>query len=157
MIAEGYICFKEISRDFIKLGKEKGIDNYFKEDPHSFSNYLWERRKEQFTEAQQSEESFAFFDRGVHDVVAYLNHVKAPINAWEKELDQFRYDLVFLVKPVALIYKQDEDRMETFDEALKVHESLEKTYSKSNIEVIHIPFTTPEKRLNITLNQCVNG
>ena len=157
MIAKGYFCFKEISRDFIRFGKAKGINNYFKEDPHGFSKYLWEKRKEQFTEAIKSDVPLVFFDRGVHDVVAYLNHVKAPIRSWEKKLDEIQYDLVFLIKPVMQIYTQDEDRMETFDEALKVHESLQKIYSKSNMKLIHVPFTTPEKRLNIVLNECKYG
>ena len=153
----GYICFGEISRDFIQLGKEQGIDNYFKTDPHAFSNYLWKGRQKQFQQATALTTDYVFFDRAVHDVVGYLNYVKDPIPTWEKQLNDFAYDLVFLIKPVKEIYRQDEDRMESFEEALKVHKSLTDTYNKSGLKTISLPFTTPLARLDLILKHIKNG
>lgn len=102
-------------------------------------------------------DKIVYFDRGVHDVVAYLNHINAPIPSWEEQLKNFNYDLVFLIKPERSIYHQDEDRMETFDEALKVHENLKELYHKSGLKIINLPFTSPEKRLNLVLKQVGNG
>ena len=98
-----------------------------------------------------------FFDRAVHDVVGYLNHVNDPIPVWEEQLNDFTYDLVFLIEPVEEIYHQDEDRMETFEEALKVHKSLTNTYNKSGLKIIHLPFTTPLARLDLILKHIKNG
>ncbi len=153
----GYICFEEISRDFIQLGKERGIDNYFKTDPHAFSNYLWKGRQKQFQEATALTTDCVFFDRAVHDVVGYLNHVNEPIPAWEKQLNNFVYDLVFLIKPVQEIYRQDEGRMESFEEALKVHKSLTDTYKKSGLKTISLPFATPLARMDLILKHIKNG
>ena len=153
----GYICFEEISRDFIQLGKEQGIDNYFKTDPHAFSKFLWQGRQNQFQQANALTTNCVFFDRAVHDVVGYLNHVNDPIPVWEEQLNDFAYDLVFLIEPVKEIYHQDEDRMETFEEALKVHKSLTNTYNKSGLKIIHLPFTTPLARLDLILKHIKNG
>ena len=101
--------------------------------------------------------AYVFFDRAVHDVVGYLNHVNDPNLAWEEQLNDFTYDLVFLIKPVEEIYDQDEDRMETFEEALKVHKSLTDTYNKSGLKIIDLPFTTPRARLDLILKHIKNG
>ena len=75
-------------------------------------------------------------------------------------------NLVYLVKnqppitlstPVEEIYPKDEDRMETFEEALKVHKSLTNTYNKSGLKIIHLPFTTPLVRLDLILKHIKNG
>ena len=101
--------------------------------------------------------AYVFFDRAVHDVVGYLNHVYDPNLAWEEQLNDFAYDLVFLIKPVEEIYHQDEDRMETFEEALKVHKSLTDTYNKSGLKIIDLHFTTPLARLDLILKHIKNG
>lgn len=118
---------------------------------------MWSERKNQFQQAIASSAEQVFFDRGVHDVVAYLNYTRAPIPSWEKELNEYKYDLVFLIKPELKIYRQDEDRMETFEEAIEVHKHLEKTYLNSGIKTIAIPFTTPEKRLELILKHSADG
>ena len=132
------------------------MDNYFKEKPHKFSQYLWEQRKKQFHEAQKLKTKYVFFDRAVNDVVGYLNHVKEPDKVWESELTLYSYDLVFLLKPVSKIYVKDEDRMETFEEAVEVHKSLVKTYQKSKLKIIKLPFTTLQERYNLMLKHCAN-
>ena len=64
---------------------------------------------------------------------------------------------VFLIKPVKEIYRQDEGRMESFEEALKVHKILTETYNKSGLKTISLPFTTPLARLDLILKHIKNG
>jgi predicted ATPase len=92
----------------------------------------------------------------VHDVVAYLNYIENPISSWEYELKNFKYDVVLLIKPEEEIYVQDADRMETFEEAIKVHEQIKNSYVKSGLKIIELPFTTPIKRLNLVLKHYKN-
>jgi predicted ATPase len=54
------------------------------------------------------------------------------------------------------IYIQDEDRRETFEEAVEVHKSLEKTYHQSKLKIIKLPFTTSQKRFDLILKNCAN-
>lgn len=132
------------------------MENYFKEKPHAFSQYLWEQRKKQFHEALKLKANYVFFDRAMHDVVGYLNHIEDPNEVWESELMIYSYDLIFLLKPVSQIYVNDEDRMETFEEAVEVHKSLEKTYQQSKLKIIKLPFTTLQERFNLILKHCAN-
>ena len=132
------------------------MENYFKEKPHAFSQYLWEQRKKQFHEALKLKATYVFFDRAMHDVVGYLNHIEDPNEVWESELMLYSYDLIFLLNPVSQIYVNDEDRMETFEEAVEVHKSLEKTYQQSKLKIIKLPFTTLQERFNLILKHCAN-
>ena len=45
---EGYPCFEEASRKYIQMGKAEGKDDFFAEDPLTFSQLIWKDRKEQF-------------------------------------------------------------------------------------------------------------
>ena len=92
----------------------------------------------------------------MHDVVAYLNYIENPISSWQNELKNFKYDLVILIKPEQEIYVQDADRMETFKEAIKVHEQIKNSYVKSGLKIIELPFTTPNTRLNLVLKHYKN-
>jgi len=75
----------------------------------------------------------------------------------EEQLKDFAYDLIFLIEPVEEIYRQDQDRMEIFEEALRVHKSLTDIYNKSGLKIIHLPFTTPLARLDLILKNIKNG
>jgi predicted ATPase len=154
----GYRCFDEISRTFIQRGKEDGIDNIFSHQPLDFSNFLWEGRKDDYTSANaielsNSEKPWVFFDRGLPDVTAYLNHQGIVKQDWENQLKEFKYELVFLIAPVASIYKKDDLRMESFKESLALHESLKKAYLEIG-EIIEVPFLSPEERLDFILTHC---
>ncbi len=132
------------------------MENYFKEKPHEFSQYLWKKRKKQFQKALKLKTKYVFFDRAMHDVVGYLNHIEEPNIVWENKLTLYSYDLVFLLKPVSQIYIKDEDRMETYEEAVEVHKSLKKIYQQSKLKIIKLPFTTPQERFDLILQHCAN-
>jgi predicted ATPase len=46
--------------------------------------------------------------------------------------------------------------METFEDAIKVHEQIKNSYVKSGLKIIELPFTTPIKRLNLVLKHYKN-
>ncbi len=154
----GYRCFDEISRTFIQGGKEDGIDNIFNSQPLSFSTFLWEGRKADYFSANAlefspNEKPWVFFDRALPDVTAYLNHKGIVKEDWENDLKMYSYDLVFLIAPVASIYKKDDLRMESFEESLALHKQLKKTYLGLG-EIIEVPLLSLEERLHFILNHC---
>ena len=73
---KGYNCMEEISRQVTLKAQEKGIEQLFLEDPLLFSEHLLLGRQKQFLEANALEGGFVFFDRGIPDVVAYLDYLK---------------------------------------------------------------------------------
>ena len=47
--------------------------------------------------------------------------------------------------------------METFEQALEVHKSIEKIFLESKLKLINIPFINSEKRLDIILKHVNDG
>lgn len=137
---DGFTCFEEISRQVIDKGKALGMTNYFLTSPIAFSKELFEGRKQQYQEATalayQPEKPFVFLDRGLPDVVAYLEAMNEKTDTWQKELDQFQYDRVVFLPPWEAIYQQDEQRMETFERAQALSEQLWQTYQKTYPDLI---------------------
>ena len=144
----GYAVFNEFSRNIIEKGLKEGKGRYFLKDPEAFSEALFYGRKKQFEDFNSLESTppYVFFDRGIHDIYAYLEaHGKASMK-WENLIASFQYDLVFLVTPWKEIYKQDEARLETFDEAEYYFSFIASVYAK-NHQVFYLPQDTVEARL----------
>ena len=81
---------------------------------------------------------------------------KSPQNNWEKELSKYPYDKVFSIAPVASIYQKDDSRMESFQEALSLHQAVKESYLELG-PVIEVPFLTPEERMKFILKHCHEG
>jgi predicted ATPase len=150
---KGYNCMEEISRQVTLKAQEKGIEQLFLEDPLLFSEHLLLGRQKQFLEANALEGGFVFFDRGIPDVVAYLDYLKTSYpNTFKTICSQHIYDKIFILKPWKAIYKQDNERYETFEQALILHDFLVKTYTDYGYTIIDTPFGTVEERLDFILN-----
>ena len=67
----GFNCEKEISREITENEQKKGVEQFFLKDPIEFSKRLMILRSNQYKKIQNAE--FTFFDRGVHEIIAYLN------------------------------------------------------------------------------------
>ena len=50
---------------------------------------------------------FAFYDRGIHDIYAYLKANNKDSKFWYNRVSVFQYDLVFLLAPWKEIYTTD--------------------------------------------------
>ena len=151
LINNGYHCFEEFSRSVIDAGKAKGIQNFFETEPLTFSQIIFQKRKKQYLSAAKIEHRsvfpYVFFDRGLHDVVAYLDHQGNPADKMSIEIQKYPYDLAILLPPWKDIYKNDEHRVESFEESVSVFESIKKTYKKFSIPIVEIPFNTPNSRI----------
>ena len=150
---KGYNCMEEISRQITLEAQEKGIEQLFLKDPLLFSEHLLLGRQKQFLEANTFEDEIVFFDRGLPDVVAYLDHLKSSYPQTFKTIcSQHIYDKVFILKPWKAIYEQDNERYETFEQALALHDFLVKTYTDYGYSIIETPFGSVEERLDFILN-----
>lgn len=153
LIKRGYTCLEEISRQVTLDAQKKGIDQLFLTEPLLFSELLLKGRLSQFEQANQLKTPITFFDRGIPDVLAYMNYIGDTypdyfVNACENAL----YNTVFILKPWEAIYKSDNERYENFNQALQIHEHLVQTYQHYNYNLIDVPFGTVEYRTNFILN-----
>jgi predicted ATPase len=151
---EGHTCMHEISRDVIIAAQKEGITQLFLESPMLFSQKLLEGRLEQFIQASVFSEPFVFYDRGMPDITAYMDYIDSyyPLN-FSETCCANRYDAVFLLPPWKAIYRQDNERYESFEQAEELYQFLLKSYQKYDYPVIEVPIGTIEKRINFMLDK----
>lgn len=157
---KGYYCFDEVIR-LLTLEAKKEVDNathisnpiVFAKDPLDFNSKLLEGRVKQFKQTLTLDKELYFFDRGIPDVLAYMDFFKQDyetsfINACNTHI----YTRVFLLPPWESIYKTDSARFESFDEVLQIHEHLKHIYKTLGYHIIEVPFDTVEARARFILN-----
>ena len=151
---KGYPCYHEVIRDFTEEAIQDGDpDSFvtnplvFVADPLAFNQKLLDGRLRHFKAAAASERDQVFFDRGLPDVLAYMDYFDQEYGPhFEETCSQHRYDKVFLLPPWKAIYTSDAQRLESFQEAVEIHEALLATYTRFGYEPISVPTGTLEAR-----------
>lgn len=149
---EGFICYPEISREVTLKAREKGIEQLFLTNPMLFSEMLLEGRIEQFKNALK-EEKTVFIDRGIPDVLAYMDFIgdvypEKFIEACQK----YKYDTIFLLPPWEKIYTSDSERYESYEQAMQIHDFLVDTYTKFGYDLIEVPKVSVENRYHFIID-----
>lgn len=149
-----FTCMNEISRDVTLTARSKGIEQLFLTKPLLFSELLQEGRINQFLEAEKDSSEIIFFDRGIPDIHAYMNYIGVDYpKSYHLKSSYYIYDYVFLMPPWEQIYITDSERYESFEQALAIHNHLERVYKKLNYNIIEVPFGTVEERANFILDK----
>lgn len=153
LIKREYTCLEEISRQVTLDAKKNGIDQLFLNNPLLFSELLLKGRYAQYLKAEKFGNDVVFLDRGIPDVLAYMDFIgdKYP-KRFIETCRASKYDAVFILKPWEAIYTSDNERYENFDQAQEIHTHLINTYQSYNYKLIDVPFDTVEKRTDFILN-----
>lgn len=150
----GEKCLHEISRQVTLEAKREGIDQLFLEKPLLFSEKLLEGRLQQYIEASKLEADPIFIDRGLPDVVAYMDYFETDYpNIFNDTCENNRYDKVFILPQWKEIYKNDNERYENFEEALKISSYLYATYKRYGYHPIEVPKLSIEDRTQFILDK----
>ena len=151
--AEGHICYPEISREVILKAREEGVDYLFLENPMLFSERLLEGRIKQFEKAT-TEEKTVFIDRGIPDVVAYMDFIGDSYPAeFVAACETYKYDKVFLLPPWEEIYVSDDARYENYEQAKLIYNHLTETYQNYGYELIEVPKDSVDNRILFILDK----
>lgn len=143
---KGITVHHEISREITLKAREHGVEQLFLEDPLAFSNELLQRRIQQF---QDSQNGINFYDRGIPDVPAYHKFTGDPIpESYLAACNNYRYDLVFFLPPWKEIYQSDNERYESYDQAVAIGKTLTDFYQSQNYEVVAVPKLPVDQRLS---------
>ncbi|MDT0690578.1 ATP-binding protein [Salegentibacter sp. F188] len=149
----GHKCLHEISRDVIREAQLNGIEQLFLEDPLLFSRKLLEGRIDQFQEAENDSSEMIFIDRGVPDVTAYMDYLGTEYpEEFVEPCRKYQYDQIFILPPWRAIYKSDNERYESFDQASKISNYLTETYKLYGYKPILVPEAGIKERANFILN-----
>lgn len=112
----------------------------------------WEMRS---YHAAELTEGPVFFDRGVPDVIGYLRLCQLPIPEYMKTAEKlFRYNqTVFIAPPWQEIFRQDAERKQDFEEAVRTYEALMKTYQEQKYSLVELPRVSLDQRAEFVLSK----
>lgn len=144
---KGFKCLEEISRQVTLEARKQGIEQLFLTDPLLFSQKLLEGRIEQHQQVIDYDSAWLFYDRGVPDVIAYMDYIGDDYPShFVEACKNHRYDKVFVLKPWEAIYQSDNERYENFDQAVAIHDHLVNTYQRFGYDLFDVPFDSVENR-----------
>ncbi|SDR84108.1 ATP-binding protein [Gramella sp. MAR_2010_147] len=151
---KGKKCLHEISRQVTLEAQQEGIDQLFLEKPLLFSEKLLEGRLNQYIEASEIKSDHIFIDRGLPDVVAYMDYFRTDYpEIFNQTCENNRYDQIFILPPWKEIYTSDNERYESFEEALKISSYLYTTYKRYGYDPIEVPKLSVIERTNFILDK----
>ncbi len=107
---------------------------------------ILQKRVAQFESAP---EELCFSDRGIPDCLAYMHN---PPEEFLKIIKAHQYQkIAFVTPPWKEIHEQHFGRLESFDEACKVHARLVKVYEDLGYTLIELPKVSVQERADFIL------
>ena len=157
LIAKGYCCYPEISREVTLEAKKQGIEQLFLENPLLFSELLLEGRKKQFNNAINEPHEVVFLDRGIPDVLAYMHYIGDSYPSFfDVACKEHTYTRIFILPPWEEIYISDDERYENYEQAKLIYNHLTETYEKYGYHLIEVPKDTVDNRIGFILEVLSN-
>ena len=134
----GHKTYPEAARTVIDKALEKGITvEKLRSDEKNFQDKVTKLKSK--IESDHSVDTVTFFDRGMHDTLAYFRHYGFDIEDWTKELlDNSRYKKVFLLEPLPK-YKNDYARTENKHFRKNINQLIYEAYREYGMEPIIVP------------------
>ncbi len=154
LVAKGYCCYPEISREVTLEAKKQGVEQLFLEKPLLFSELLLEGRKKQFQNATKEPHEVVFIDRGIPDVLAYMHYIGDSYPAtFDTACREHTYSKIFILPPWEEIYISDNERYENFEQAKLIYNHLTETYQNYGYKLIEVPKDTMDNRILFILDE----
>ncbi|GAC1597010.1 MAG: AAA family ATPase [Hymenobacter sp.] len=136
----GYAGANEVSRPLIQEQVALGSDLVPWQNLAGFAEIALERMMAQHRQAHQRG-GITFFDRGLPDLIAYLEMGGLPVPAaYYRSAAQHPYHVeVLLAPPWPAIYVNDAERWQTFAEAEALDLALRRTYQRLGYRLRDLP------------------
>jgi predicted ATPase len=153
LASKGYHFVPETARQIIKERLLQGLSP--RPDPRSFAEQIFDKDRMNFL--ANSDSSILFFDRCFMDSASLL--FDADVAAYKKIKDTLNNrfnNKVFFTPPWQEIYRKDAERDQSFDEAIRVYERLEKWYREHGYHIVIVPKETVENRATFILDEIIN-
>ena len=151
----GYFCYPEVIRQMTLDEKNRGALTNYKTnpiasvlDPLDFNTKILEARLKHYQESLNQNEALVFFDRGMPDVLAYMEFYDQLIpKEFTTIVKHNTYDQIFLLPMWHSIFVQDGERFDSFEDALKINKCLLHTYRQLGYNVVELPKASVAERI----------
>jgi predicted ATPase len=150
--AQGFCCYPEISREVTLEAQKNGTDQLFLTNPLLFSELLLKGRQNQFKNAMSEPHELVFLDRGIPDVLAYMNFIGDTYpDYFDTICQENKYSKIFILPIWEEIYVSDNERYESLDQAIEIQKHLIETYKKYGYPLIEVPKENVGNRIKFIL------
>jgi len=148
-------CIPEVARQIIKEEVEACGDALPWKNKELYLRKMFDRSVESYLSVNGNNNSLIFFDRGIPDSLTY-----AEIIGYEEKdtmknvIRHYRYNPhVFYLFPWRDIYVTDDERKQSWEEAVFTSELNAEIYRRYNYTLIAVPNGTAEKRADFILER----
>jgi predicted ATPase len=143
-----FICVDEVAREIIK--EQMSVDGNALpwKDKELYADMMLKRSIEQYELVKSYSEETTFFDRGIPDSIAYAKLIGYNIaKNIAFSANDYRYnEKVFILPPWSEIFETDNERKQTWEEAVETYSVIARTYTQYNYEVVEVPRTAIQRR-----------
>lgn len=146
---QGYATFAEGSRLLIEQQSQQETPILPWTDLPQFATLCLALMQEQKRQAEYS--APAFVDRAIPDIIAYLQVGGCEVESTFFAESVGYHQQVFVCRPEASIYVQDEVRPHCFEEAMHIHQTLLEVYRTIGYQVIDVPWGSVAERTAFVL------
>ena len=88
------------------------------------------------------------------DVIAYLDYFGTDYpSEFKKACEEYRYEKIFVLPPWKEIYTGDNERYETYEQAVAIHDQLSRTYQRLGYSPIEVPEGSVAERTSFILSR----
>lgn len=150
----GYLTVPEEGRRIIKEQTESAGEALPWKNKSLFAALMLKSSLEAYHKIlQESTGSLVFFDRGIPDTIGYMELENIPISPETEQIIHANpYHInVFLLPPWRAIYETDNERKQSWQEAVNTYEIMRDIYIRYGYNIINVPFDTVINRKKIIL------
>ena len=151
--SRGYNCFGEAARSVIEQQQQLNSEIHPLSDVYAFTELVVGQMKLNLQQA--SSKGLCFFDRGLPDSAGYLMAGNNVVPEYlDREIKLAPYNKKVFITPFwKEIYKTDEVRFESPEEAMLIENFLIQAYQDYGFSVVKIPFLPVEERVNFIISE----
>lgn len=155
--SQGYLCVDEVARQIIQEQVKIDGDALHWKDQIKFRDLMLSRSIYIF-EQMLDRKAIVFFDRAIPELINYCRLINCNVPQYlYNAVNLFRYNnQVFLLPPWEEIYQVDSERKQNWQEAEQTYYGISKAYLESDYQVVEVPKTPIEERVNFILRHLKN-
>ena len=149
-----FTCIPEVAREIIREQVAIQGDALPWKNKELYLQMMFDRSVDSYKEAVKNKNSLIFFDRGIPDSVTYAKIIGfEKTEAMELEASHYRYNqTIFFLSPWRDIYSIDNERKQSWEEAVVSSELNAEVYRRFNYNLIDVPNDPPGKRADFILS-----
>lgn len=150
--ARGFACVEEAGRQIVNEELERGGNGTPWQDAPKFRDLLFARYKVLYEQVIEQTVP-VFFDRGIPEVISASRLLNTAISDehW-RAAKQYRYaHKVFVAPPWPELFRKDEERKHTFEDAMAEYPLILDAYRERGYELVEIPKLSVTERIDLIL------